>query len=114
MRPFFVRFNRSESFVHTRSSAGFTIITSGFEFSVHTGGEGAERPRRRAGEVAQGSQRPVAGGRLVWHCPRVGAAIGSDPQFPGGRRRRRPSADLGARFGRNREVSEATQTDAGG
>jgi hypothetical protein len=37
MRRFFVRFNRSESFVHTRSSAGFTIITSGFEFSVHTG-----------------------------------------------------------------------------
>jgi hypothetical protein len=28
------RFNRPESFVHTRSSAGFTIITSGFEFSV--------------------------------------------------------------------------------
>jgi hypothetical protein len=39
MRRFFVRFNRSESFVHTRSSAGFTIITSGFEFSVHTGAE---------------------------------------------------------------------------
>src|SRR5713226_2642495 len=37
MRRFFVRFNRSESFVHTQSSAGFTIITSGFEFSVHTG-----------------------------------------------------------------------------
>src|SRR5260370_28079914 len=36
MRRFFVRFNRPESFVHTRSSAGFTIITSGFEFSVHT------------------------------------------------------------------------------
>jgi hypothetical protein len=36
MRRFFVRFNRSESFVHTQSSAGFTIITSGFEFSVHT------------------------------------------------------------------------------
>jgi hypothetical protein len=35
-RRFFVRFNRSESFVHTRSSVGFTIITSGFEFSVHT------------------------------------------------------------------------------
>jgi hypothetical protein len=35
----FVRFNRSESFVHTRSSAGFTITTSGFEFSVHTGVE---------------------------------------------------------------------------
>ena len=37
MRRVFVQFNRSESFVHTRSSAGFTIITSGFEFSVHTG-----------------------------------------------------------------------------
>jgi hypothetical protein len=37
MRRFFVRFNRSESFAHTQSSAGFTIITSGFEFSVHTG-----------------------------------------------------------------------------
>src|ERR1700681_1925948 len=37
MRRSFVRFNRPESFVHTRSSAGFTIITSGFEFSVHTG-----------------------------------------------------------------------------
>ena len=36
MRRFFVRFNRSESFVHTQSSAGFTIISSGFEFSVHT------------------------------------------------------------------------------
>src|SRR6266446_10727647 len=37
MRRFFVRFNRLESFVHTQSSAGFTINTSGFEFSVHTG-----------------------------------------------------------------------------
>jgi hypothetical protein len=36
MRRFFVRFNGWESFVRTRSSAGFTIITSGFEFSVHT------------------------------------------------------------------------------
>ena len=36
MRRFFVRFSRSESFVHTGSSVGFTIITSGFEFSVHT------------------------------------------------------------------------------
>src|SRR5260370_6491447 len=27
-----------ESFVHTRYSAGFITITSGFEFSVHTGG----------------------------------------------------------------------------
>src|SRR5467141_3288211 len=32
MRRFFVRFNRSASFVHTRSSAGFTIITSGLSF----------------------------------------------------------------------------------
>jgi hypothetical protein len=39
MRRFFVRFNRSEAFVHTRSSVGFTIITSGFDFSVHTGQE---------------------------------------------------------------------------
>src|SRR5713226_6655597 len=38
MRRFFVRFNRPESFVHTLSSAGFTIITSGLEFSVHTAG----------------------------------------------------------------------------
>jgi hypothetical protein len=37
MRRVFVRFNRSESFVHTQFSARFTIITSGFEFSVHTG-----------------------------------------------------------------------------
>jgi uncharacterized membrane protein YfcA len=36
MRRCFVRFSRPESFVHTRSSAGFTITTSGFEFSVHT------------------------------------------------------------------------------
>ena len=33
--PIFLRFNRLESFIH-RSSAGFTIITAGFEFSVHT------------------------------------------------------------------------------
>jgi hypothetical protein len=38
MRRFFVRFNRSESFVHTRSSAGFTIITSGFERIVEAKG----------------------------------------------------------------------------
>src|SRR5258706_13349751 len=37
MRRFLVRFIRPESFVHTRSSAGFTITTSGFKFSVHTG-----------------------------------------------------------------------------
>src|ERR1700730_7815667 len=36
MRRFPVRFIRPESFVHTRSSAGFTITTSGFKFSVHT------------------------------------------------------------------------------
>src|ERR1700674_1390582 len=34
MRRFPVRFIRPESFVHTRSSAGFTITTSGFKFSV--------------------------------------------------------------------------------
>jgi hypothetical protein len=37
MRRFLVRSNGPESFVHTRYSADFTIITSGFEFSVHTG-----------------------------------------------------------------------------
>src|ERR1700686_5719279 len=37
MRRFLVRFSRLESFVHTRSSAGFTTTTSGFKFSVHTG-----------------------------------------------------------------------------
>jgi hypothetical protein len=37
MRRFLVRFIRPDSFVHTRSSAGFTITTSEFEFSVHTG-----------------------------------------------------------------------------
>src|SRR5450756_2950678 len=37
MRRFLVRFIRLESFVHTRSSASFTITTSGFKFSVHTG-----------------------------------------------------------------------------
>src|ERR1700726_1399945 len=36
MRRLFVRSNRSESFAHTRSSAGFTIITAGFELPVHT------------------------------------------------------------------------------
>jgi hypothetical protein len=36
MRRFFVRFIRPDSFVHTRSSAGFIITTSEFEFSVHT------------------------------------------------------------------------------
>src|SRR5664280_714814 len=36
MRRFLVRFIRPESFVHTRSSAGFTITTSEFKFSVHT------------------------------------------------------------------------------
>ena len=44
MRRFIVRFNRPESFVHTRSSAGFTIITSGFEFSVHAGTRTAPFP----------------------------------------------------------------------
>src|SRR5260370_41816325 len=37
MRRFLVRFITPESFVQTESSAGFTITTSGFEFSVHTG-----------------------------------------------------------------------------
>jgi hypothetical protein len=47
MRRFFVRFNRSESSVHTRSSVGFTIITSGFKFSVHTTADaGAIRAER--------------------------------------------------------------------
>src|SRR5450759_2586523 len=36
MRRFLDRFIRPESFVHTRSSAGFTITTSEFKFSVHT------------------------------------------------------------------------------
>jgi Integrase core domain len=35
-RRFLVRFIRPESFVHNPSSAGFTITTSEFEFSVHT------------------------------------------------------------------------------
>src|SRR5258707_8593567 len=37
MRRFRGRSNGPESFVHTRYSADFTIITSEFEFSVHTG-----------------------------------------------------------------------------
>jgi transposase InsO family protein len=37
MRRFLVRFIGPDSFVHPRSSAGFTITTSEFEFSVHTG-----------------------------------------------------------------------------
>jgi hypothetical protein len=36
MRRFLARFIRPDSFVHTRSSAGFTITTPEFEFSVHT------------------------------------------------------------------------------
>src|SRR5664279_852274 len=37
MRRFLVRFIRPESFVHTRSSAGFTITTSEFKFfGTHT------------------------------------------------------------------------------
>ena len=35
-RQFLSGFSGSMSFVHTRSSVSFTIITSGFEFSVHT------------------------------------------------------------------------------
>ena len=48
--PSFRPVQRSESFVHTRSSAGFIIITSGFEFSVHTGAfiRVAVRPDRYA------------------------------------------------------------------
>ena len=34
--PTFARFSRSESFAHTRSLPGFTIIMTGFEFLVHT------------------------------------------------------------------------------
>src|ERR1700681_5041826 len=49
MRRFFVRFNKSESFVHTRSSVGFTIITSGFEFSVHTALSSLVPDRGRSG-----------------------------------------------------------------
>jgi hypothetical protein len=37
MRRFLVPFIRPDSFVHTRSSAGFTITTTEFEFSVHIG-----------------------------------------------------------------------------
>src|ERR1700680_2906348 len=51
MRRSFVRFNRLESFVHTRSSAGFTISTSGFEFSVHTGLALAEQLCRTADRI---------------------------------------------------------------
>ena len=43
MRRVFVRFNRSDSFVHARSSVGFTISTSGFEFF------GTHRPARGCG-----------------------------------------------------------------
>src|SRR6266436_533120 len=61
MRRCFVRFNRPESFVHTRSSAGFTIITSGFEFSVHTGERGslvvyADKIIRTATDAATGEE----------------------------------------------------------
>jgi hypothetical protein len=34
--PIFRPIHQTESFVHNPSSAGFTITTSGFEFSVHT------------------------------------------------------------------------------
>jgi len=54
-------FIRPESFVHTRSSAGFTITTSGFKFSVHTTGcSGASsrpwRPGRRHSFAASSRQ----------------------------------------------------------
>jgi hypothetical protein len=39
MRRFLVRFIRPETFVQTRFLAGFTITTSGFKFSVHTGAD---------------------------------------------------------------------------
>ena len=44
MRRVFVRFSRSESFVHTRSSVGFTIITPGLGFRYT---QAADRLRRR-------------------------------------------------------------------
>jgi len=51
--PIFRPIQRSESFVHTRSSVGFTIITSGFEFSVHTADAGAVRPAKPPARLSQ-------------------------------------------------------------
>src|SRR6266851_7247889 len=59
MRRFFVRFNGSESFVHTRSSAGFTIITSGFKFSVHTGESPAGPPLQPLWKVVRRLEREL-------------------------------------------------------
>ena len=85
MRRFFVRFNRSESFVHTRSSAGFTIITAGFDFSVHTShssqGKRAATRYRRSGEKLtfvqlRGSRRePPMVSTRTWRLP--GAPAGA-------------------------------------
>jgi hypothetical protein len=35
-QPAIARFKRPESFVHTRSQTGLTIVASGFGFSVYT------------------------------------------------------------------------------
>src|SRR5580692_9632699 len=61
MRGFFVRSNRSESFVHTRSSVGFAIITSGFDCSVHTGSHLALRvPGQVWRRESSNSRRQIA------------------------------------------------------
>ncbi len=62
MRRLFVRVARSESFVHTRSSAGFTIITSGFEFSVHTAEDRPHLADLRP--IAERNQRPKRSGAI--------------------------------------------------
>lgn len=51
MRRFLARFSGLESSVHTRSSAGFTITTSGFRFSVHTREPRAGLMRRAPGFI---------------------------------------------------------------
>src|ERR1035437_3624015 len=48
MCRFLVRFIRPDSFVHTRSSAGFTITTFEFKFSVHTTSGHQESSSRKA------------------------------------------------------------------
>ena len=69
MRRFIVEFNRPESFVHTRSSAAFTIITSGFEFSVHTA------PRTEVishySITSSARARSVAGTSRAWRLSRL-------------------------------------------
>src|SRR5258708_18595278 len=70
MRRCFVRFNRSESFVHTQSSAGFTIITSGFEFSVHQGRE----PGSIAMKTSSLKKKPAA------KAKRAGVRFGRPPK----------------------------------